>query len=47
MATIVQRRSAGGRITYQTKVRLNGQPPLSRTFTSKSAARAWSAEVES
>jgi integrase len=46
MATIVSRKAAGGKTTYQAKVRLDGHPRVSRTFTSKAAARAWSGEVE-
>ncbi|MFC3123513.1 tyrosine-type recombinase/integrase [Pseudoroseomonas globiformis] len=45
MATIVSRKAAG-KTTYQAKVRLDGHPPVSRTFPSKAAARAWAGEVE-
>jgi integrase len=46
MATIETRRSAKGTV-YRVKVRLEGQPPVSRSFTRLAAAKAWAADVES
>lgn len=45
MATIETRKSVRG-TTYRAKVRLDGHPPATRSFTSKAAARAWAGEVE-
>jgi integrase len=45
MATIETRKTSRG-TTYRAKVRLKGHPAASRTFPSKSAAKAWGGEVE-
>lgn len=45
MATIEKRTHRNG-VTYRAKVRLDGHPTASRSFSSKSAARAWASEVE-
>jgi integrase len=45
MATIETRKSARG-LTYRVKVRLDGKPPASRTFTRLAAAKAWAAASE-
>jgi len=45
MATIEARRSAKG-TTYRVKVRRDGGPPVSRTFTRLAAAKAWGADTE-
>ncbi|WP_198046120.1 site-specific integrase [Cupriavidus taiwanensis] len=41
MGTIVERRSKGGRVTFQAKIRIAGLPIVSRTFDSREAAAAW------
>ena len=46
MATIEARKGAKG-TTYRVKVRLDGKPPASRTFTRYAAAKAWAATTES
>ena len=46
MATIETRKTAKG-TTYRVKVRLDGKPPTSRTFTRLAAAKAWGAATES
>ena len=45
MATIETRKSAKG-TTYRVKVRLEGRPPVTKTFTRLSPARAWGAATE-
>jgi integrase len=45
MASIETRKSAKG-ATYRVKVRLEGGPPVTRTFTRLAAAKAWAAETE-
>jgi integrase len=45
MATIETRKSAKG-ITYRVKVRLDGNPPVARTFSRFAAAKAWGADTE-
>jgi integrase len=46
MATIETRRSAKG-TTYRVRVRLDGKPPATRTFTRHAAAKAWATATES
>ena len=45
MATIETRRSAKG-TTYRVKVRLDGKPPATRTFTRFATAKAWASATE-
>jgi integrase len=45
MATIERRTSARG-TSYRVKIRLDGKPPVSRTFTRHSAAKAWGTATE-
>ena len=46
MATIETRKGANG-TTYRVRVRLDGKPPQTRTFTRLAAAKAWAAAAES
>ena len=46
MASIETRKSAKG-ITYRVKIRLEGKPPVTRTFTRLAAAKSFVAESES
>jgi integrase len=46
MATIETRKSTKG-VTYRVKVRLDGHPPATRSFTKLAAAKAWAADTES
>jgi integrase len=46
MATIETRKSAKG-TTYRVRIRLDGRPPATRSFTRLAAARAWAAATES
>ena len=45
MASIETRKSAKG-ITYRVKIRLEGKPPVTRTFTRLAAAKSFVAETE-
>jgi integrase len=47
MATIVERRSARGDITYQARIRRIGYPPFSRTFSTRMQAVVWADSLES
>jgi integrase len=46
MATIETRRSAKG-TTYRVRIRLDGRPPATQTFTRHAAAKAWATATES
>jgi integrase len=45
MATIETRKSAKGTV-YRVRVRLDGKPPVTRTFSRRAIAKAWAAETE-
>lgn len=45
MATIETRKSSKG-TTYRARVRLDGSPPVTRTFTRLAAAKAWGTQTE-
>ena len=47
MATIEERRSKDGKITYRVKIRLKGFPPQSASFSRKTDAKKWAQDVES
>lgn len=46
MATYVKRKSPGGRMVWQARVRKKGYPQQIRTFDRKADAEAWAAEIE-
>ena len=45
MSTVETRKNERG-TTYRARVRLDGHPPVTRSFPNKAAARGWAAEVE-
>jgi hypothetical protein len=47
MAVIVKRTGKDGTITYQTRIRLRGQPQQSATFSTRSKAKEWAQVTES
>jgi integrase len=47
VASIETRKSAKGTTTYRVKIRLDGKPPATRTFTRFAPARAWATATES
>lgn len=46
MATIEARKSAKRTTTYRVRVRLDGKPPVTRTFARLAAAKAWATQTE-
>jgi integrase len=47
MATIQARTTKDGKVRYRVQVRLDGHPPLYRTFERKTDAKAWARDTES
>jgi integrase len=47
MATIQARTTKDGKVHYRVQVRLNGYPPLRRTFERRTDAKAWARDTES
>ncbi|MDE3055602.1 MAG: site-specific integrase [Verrucomicrobiota bacterium] len=47
MATIQQRKSEDGKISYRVQVRLRGHPPQTATFSRITDARRWAQQIES
>ena len=46
MGTIRKRKSKSGKITFNAQVRIKGHPPVTKTFSKKTHARAWVDETE-
>jgi integrase len=47
MATIEERRTADGKVSYRVKIRQKGAPPESATFARKTDARRWAEQTQS
>lgn len=47
MATIQERKTDDGKISYRVQVRLKGYPPQTATFARKTDARKWAQQIES
>jgi integrase len=46
MATIEERVSSSGKVTYRAKIRVRGHAPISQTFERKADARKWARDLE-
>ncbi len=47
MATIQTRRGRNGRVTYNVRIRVLGQPERAATFTRMTTAKQWASTTES
>ena len=47
MATIEQRKTKDGKVSYRVKVRMKGRPAQTATFERKTDAKRWSQDTES